>query len=76
MPSNYTNSYKRIEDKLKRFKIKSPEWAYIPDSNLFTISGGTTVTIPPTKNKALVEPLPLPDPNTPIIINLLSKSNL
>jgi hypothetical protein len=76
MSSNYTNSYKRIEDKPKRFIIKAPDWGHIPDNNEIIIYEGTRVTIPAAKDKSLVKPLPLPTPKTPIIINLLSIKNL
>lgn len=74
LSTNLVNtSGSQIENKQRRIIIESPNKAYVPESNESTMDKGTRVTEPSTNStsKSPVEPLPVPDANAPIIINLL-----
>lgn len=64
----------QIEDKSSRIIIKSTEKEHISDIKESAKEEGTRVAIPATngKSKSLVQPLPVPDPDSPIAINPLS----
>ena len=70
---NLTNSdSKRSENKPSRIIIKSIEKEYVPDNKEHTENGGIRASTPVTNGKSGVQPLPIPDANSPIIFSPLS----
>lgn len=70
------NDSNRIEDKTSRIIIKSTEKEYVPDSKEHTENGGIRVSTPVTNGKSRVQPLPIPNANSPIIVSPLSLSKI
>lgn len=66
------NANNKIEDKPSRIIVKSPK----NENNLYSKeirnNEGFRVTVPAANGKSLVQPLPVPDTNLPIIFTPLS----
>jgi hypothetical protein len=68
------NSHKKIEDMTSRIIFESPKKAEVSESKEGVNDEGTRMTVPSAYGKPVVpvQPLPVPDPNVPIVITPIS----